>query len=83
MCQTHLLYVILCARRIELISGDIQVSSEDDTLAKLVEVANTIVKRREECKTVVIACTAAVGWTVDTEDDEGWKLEYDTAPFGV
>ena len=77
------MYVVLCTCCIELVSRDVQVSSKDDALAEFVEIAHSIVKGGEECKTVVIARTVAVGWAVYSEDDECWKLKYDTASFSI
>jgi hypothetical protein len=83
VADSHFSSVIFCASTVQLVSRDIEITSQDYLFAHLVKVTYPNVQSGNERATKVVSETIAVGGTVYSEQNESREFENNTTTFGI
>lgn len=76
-------HVVCCACCVCFTPRDIEIASNDDSLAFGNQVPYSGIQCVEEAIAEIISGATAIGRAVDAEDDKGWEFEHHAAAFGV
>jgi hypothetical protein len=70
-------------RRVDGLLGNVDVARHEHPLPHRDQVSDSSIKSIEEAEPEIITAFVSIGWTVYSNEHEGWEFKHDTPSFGV